>query len=167
MQTKRRNLLYGGMGIIAAAMAVASVAYACTTFRGNMTITGDTAVTTTGKNSGMNWCGDTTPARVSVSRSTGFTVGVATSTSCGSQGLGTTVANINYFKTSNTTASDLNTDCMNGAGNGTLITTISIASNAGSKSIAASSVPSTVGDYKICVAKVDNSQGMMHLVNVY
>lgn len=67
MRQHRNNAVLGGFGILAVALAASSLAYACTTFRGTMTVSGNgagnVAQTVIGKNgqsfSAMAWCGGT------------------------------------------------------------------------------------------------------------
>lgn len=106
MSTKnhRKRLLMGAVPV-AAVLAAASVGYACTIFKGSMTVTGNgndpltgapSSVTVTGNNSGMSYCNSASPEGSAPALGAGYTfaprnggtidVSVAPSTdSCASQ----------------------------------------------------------------------------------
>ncbi len=174
MSYNRRRRTVFLSALVAVVLAMASVASACTVFKGRMTITDNTNSSNTstgiGSNLGMSFCSGGTPNRVEVDDSTGFTVSVAPQSSlltatCNAS-LGTNTYNVNYFATSNTSPGDSATDCMNGTGNGTNLTTISTTNGNGKVNVTGLT---TIGDYKICVAGPNstNNAGMMGFVHVY
>ncbi len=155
----RRALLLGPFGVIAFILALSSAAYACTTFKGDMTVSGRTSSTGTGSNSGMNYCGGTTPAKAGVTKGTAFTVSVAPSTACANN-LGTITADVNYKMGAGPPGTN---DCMTdtipiyGVKN---IGTIAIVSGSKSGSYTIPTTESGTGDVQICVSKSDGTIGM-------
>jgi hypothetical protein len=145
-----------GFGLIAVTLATASLAFACTVFKGTFTVTpdsgGGSAVTATGDNRGMAYCTGGAPATATLPSGGGFTASVAPSTgSCASQ-LSTGLYTVTWSKGTGTPTSN---DCMNLSANqlGTLVVT-STGSASGHYSLGQPS-----GDYQVCVSDPLGNQG--------
>lgn len=138
--------------VLASVIGVASLAFACTTFKGTFTVAqGTTSKTNTGNNTGMGFCGGAAGETISLSRTgTGITVSGGPSTgSCASR-----LSNsddVGNYTIKRSTAGD----CMNGTAIGSSFTI----GDAGtfSRSITANSFNTT--DIKVCIASEGNAQG--------
>lgn len=155
----RRALWLGPFGVIAFIAVLSSAAYACTVYRGNMTVSGTASSTGTGDNSGMGYCGGTTPPNAGATKGTAFTVSVAPSTACASS-LGTITVDVNYKMGP---GGPRTTDCMTdtvpifGVNK---IGTMSITSGSASGSYTIPTTESGTGDVQICVSRSNGSLGM-------
>lgn len=161
MNKTRRTKAGLGFLIVAVSLAVGSVAYACTVYKGQMSIaqSGQTTRTNFGDNVGMGYCSGTTPQTMTLSRSASYTVTVAASDGdCESQLQASSLTRIyEVYKTSDTT----DPDCMGGLGN--MVSGISVDSNGdGSASPAGSTLD--VGTTALCVSDILASQGMQMAV---
>lgn len=132
------------------------MAFACTVFKGNMTVNGTSSSTGTGNGTGMGYC-SVTPAAAGVTRGTAFTVSVAPSTSCVNN-LGTATFDVNY---KNGSGPPTTTDCMTTAAGISKIGTISVTSgsSSGTNSYTIPTSAST-GDAQVCVSDSNGINGM-------
>lgn len=84
MKRNHRGKLLGASGVLAVFLAMSSVAYACTIFRGDMTATiSGVSQTVTGANRvddklGMDWCGGTPTWELTASAGTAASVTIST-----------------------------------------------------------------------------------------
>jgi hypothetical protein len=142
-------------GVVSVLTIGASLAFACTVFKGNMTVTGTSSSTGTGNKTGMGYCKNVTPAKAGVTRGTAFSASVAPSSSCAAN-LGTGTFNVNY---KNGSGPPTTTDCMSGASGVTNIGTMSVSSGSGSGSYTIPTSAST-GDAQVCVSDSGGINGM-------
>ncbi len=160
--TRGRKVLLAPFGVIAVVLALSSVAYACTTFKGDMTVTGSPSSTGTGNNSGMGYCDNITPGKAGVTKGTAFTVSVAPSTNakCNAQ-LSNMTADVNYKMGAGPPSTG--TDCMSTllrTGGEKNIGKMSISNGSGSGSYTIPTSQSGTGDVQICVSSSGGGSGM-------
>lgn len=130
MRTQHRRGLLFGFTVVAAVLALTSAAWACTVFKGKLTLQGNAStstVTATGNNSGMGFCSITNSYAYSNGSggSVKVTVGPASST-CGGHKLPATGSETNLaYKVTYVDYgfynSSLNRDCMYNGGHSTRI----------------------------------------------
>lgn len=158
-----RKLLISGFGAIAVMLALSSVAFACTVFRGTFTVTpaapGSGSVTATGNNSGMGYCGGGSPSGTAIIAAPpgNFTATVAPATSClvnGSNKLSAGVYTLTWNPGS--TGAPRN-DCMNPDPDQIGEMTVDLNGNTlGPNSYSLNQAP---GDYQICISNATGGQG--------
>ncbi len=159
--TRGRNVLLAPFGVMALVLALSSVAYACTVFKGDMTVSGTSSSTGTGDNSGMGYCDGITPPKAGVTRGTAFTVSVApsTNTKCVAQ-LSDMTAHVNYMMGAGPPTT---TDCMSSRadlGGEIQIGTMPISGGKGSGTYTIPSTQTQTGDVQICVSDSSGFSGM-------
>lgn len=163
LKSSPRRLAFG-VASVAVALALASTAYACTTYRGYFTIKGynqpsSTAVGANGTNpnGGMRYCNDIVPAQAKVPKAyiTDFTATVGPASSC-------LVNGVNKLRPSSVLGTyDINYqagtayygDCMSGSSNITRLGGMTVDSNgngSGSYNLVSSSTPLGAGD--LCIS---------------
>lgn len=147
---------------MALVLALSSVAYACTVFKGDMTVSGTSSSTGTGDNSGMGYCDGITPPKAGVTRGTAFTVSVApsTNTNCVAQ-LSDMTAHVNYKMGAGPPSTG--TDCMSSLrdmGGEIQIGTMAISGGKGSGTYTIPSTEAKTGDVQICVSSSGGGSGM-------
>ncbi len=156
-----RKALLTPFGVMALVLALSSVAYACTTFKGDMTVSGTSSSTGTGNNSGMGYCQNITPGKAGVTKGTAFTVSVAPSTNsnCAAQ-LSNMTADVNYMMGAGPPTT---TDCMDSfrdMGGEKQIGSMSISNGSGSGSYTIPTTQTKTGDVQICVSSDGGGTGM-------
>lgn len=147
-----RRLLLLGTGALALVFFLSSAAYACTIYKGYMTVSGTSSSTGIGSNSGMTYCGGTTPANADVLGGTAFTVSVAPKTDAPCKGnLGNITADVNYAMGAGPPQT---TDCMTGSSGVSNLGTLSITNGTGNTNNSYT-IPTTAGtgDAQVCVSK--------------
>lgn len=153
-----KRLLMIPFGVLAFLTLGMSLAYACTAFKGNMTVSGTSSSTGTGNGSSMGYCNNVTPAKAGVTRGTAFTVSVApyNSTPCVAN-LGTGTFDVNY---KNGSGPPTTTDCMSNA-KPNKIGTISVTSGS-SSGTDTYTIPTSAatGDAQVCVSDSGGFKGM-------
>ncbi len=159
--TRGRNVLLAPFGVMALVLALSSVAYACTVFKGDMTVTGSPSSTGTGDNSGMGYCQGITPSKAGVTKGSAFTVSVAPSTNsnCNAK-LSDMTADVNYKMGAGPPET---TDCMSTVlrtGGEKNIGKMSISGGSGSGSYTIPTSQSGTGDVQICVSSSMGGSGM-------
>lgn len=160
--TRGRKVLLAPFGVMAVVLALSSVAYACTTFKGDMTVSGTSSSTGTGNNSSMGYCQGITPSKAGVTRGTAFTVSVApsTNTNCVAQ-LSDMTAHVNYMMGAGPPSTG--TDCMSSfldTGGEIQIGTMAIRGGNGSGTYTIPSTQTKTGDVQICVSSSGGGTGM-------
>lgn len=154
----KRTCILGPFTAAAFFLALASVALACTTYKGDMTVTGNPVGTGTGNGTGMGYCEGIAPSQAGVTGGTEFTVDIAPSSNanCNYQFEDMT-AHVNYQKGTLST-----TDCMSSLrdiGGEVQIGTMDIANGYGTGKY---TIPSSAGtgDVQICVSESNAGTGM-------
>lgn len=146
--------------------SVASLAWACTVFKGQMTLsqTGQTSQTNVGNNSGMGYCGGASSAVMTIDDASQYTITVAPSTGNCASHLGSGLIISTTFDI-NKTESGAMGDCMSGDAQSIPITTFSVsASGNGTKTLNGSTVDSNTD--AICVSTSSASKGNQMTVSV-
>jgi hypothetical protein len=190
MQTNLRKALLAGAGVVATVLVIASTAYACTVFKGRLTLTGNGnqptgSSVTLGKNAGMQHCANS-PSGYTSAPLSGGTVDVVVAknttgtTACPNSQLPADTYDINY-ENGAAFSGDLPTsyrnwliDCMSPHSNN--LTTMTVDSN-GDGSKTGVSLNSTerntkvgsqiVDESAICVSTSDGAYGNQGPIFIY